>query len=116
MTWCRLCLLLVGLSMLIVANLAPGTVALGSGHDKLDHALAFAGLVPLAACAFPQAGLITLFVALMLFNAGIEVSQAALALGRVPDLLDWGVGVLATLPVLGVVGIVRIALSSRSET
>ncbi|MEQ5789322.1 hypothetical protein J3454_15630 [Erythrobacter sp. NFXS35] len=115
MIWCRLCLFLVGMFIFVVANLAPGTVAIGLGHDKLNHALAFACLTPLAAFAFPQAGLISLLFALMLFNAGIELTQAALAFGREPDLVDWGVGVLATLPVLGAVAIYRFARTARAK-
>jgi hypothetical protein len=49
----------------------------------------------------------------MIFNAGIEISQAILDLGRQPDLADWGVGVLATLPVLGVLRLLPAARSRR---
>ena len=113
MIWCRLSLLVLGTIIMILANLAPGTIAIGSGDDKLNHALAFAVLAPVAACAFPRVNVIGLFFALMIFNAGIEISQAILDLGRQPDLADWAVGVLATLPVFGVIGLLRAARSRR---
>lgn len=107
MTLCRLSLLAFASIVMILANIASGSIFIGSGHDKFDHALAFATLTPLAACAFPRAGIVAVFLGLMAFNAGIEVSQAFLGLGRQPDVADWTVGVLATLPVLGVIGVAR---------
>lgn len=108
MTWCRLCLLVIASLIMIMANVAPGTFAIGSGYDKLDHALAFATLTPMAICAFPRAGLVPVFLGLLVFNTGIEVSQAFLGLGRQPDIFDWIVGVLATLSVLGSIGCFRL--------
>lgn len=92
---------------MILANVVSGSIVIGSGHDKLDHALAFATLTPLAACALPRAGIVPVFFGLTAFNACIELSQAFLGLGRQPDVADWIVGVLATLPVLGVIGVAR---------
>lgn len=103
----RYFLFAVGLSILIIANVAPSTVSIGTPSDKLNHAIAFAVLTPLAVWAFPKTRVLLLFAALLLFNAGIEVCQAVLGLGRVPDLADWGVGILATVPFLGMVAVYR---------
>jgi VanZ family protein len=64
-------------------------------------------LTPLAAFAFQRATIVSVFFGLMGFNACIELSQAFLGLGRQPDVADWIAGVLATLPVLGVIGVAR---------
>lgn len=104
----RLPLLLAAGAIAILANLAPGTIQLGTSSDKLNHMLAFAALAPLALFAFPRAGVASLFLGLALFNAGVELSQAILSFGREPDLVDWTVGVIATIPFLGVVGLYRL--------
>lgn len=116
MSWRRLCLLVLGATIIMLANLSPGTVRFGTGYDKLDHALAFAVLAPVAAFAFPRVSVVRLFIALMIFNAGIEISQAILNLDREPDIVDWAVGVGATLPVLAVVAVVRIAHAKRKAS
>lgn len=104
----RLPLLVAAGAIAIIANLAPGTLQLGTPSDKLNHMLAFAALVPLALFAFPRAGVTAIFLGLAFFNAGIELSQAALSLGREPDPLDWAAGVIATIPFLAAVGLYRL--------
>lgn len=100
-------------AILVLANLAPGVLQLGSPSDKLNHMLAFAVLTPLALIAFPRASALWVFVGLALFNAAIELSQAVLGQGREPDPLDWIAGVLATIPILAVVGGYRLFCRGR---
>lgn len=109
----RVFLVAIGAIIMVIANLAPGAASIGLPGDKLNHALAFAVLTPLAAWAFPRTRVLVLFAALMLFNAGIEVCQAVLNLGREPDIADWGVGVLATLPFLTLLTFYRLVRVER---
>lgn len=92
----------------VVANLAPGALSIGSPSDKLNHALAFGLLAILALWAFPKTRVLVLFAALVIFSAGIELCQSIFDLGRAPDLADWGAGVIATVPVLGLAAIYRL--------
>lgn len=104
MYWRRLLLFVVAAAVIILANLAPGSWQPGTSNDKLNHMLAFAVLTPLALISFPSTSVVRIFFGLAFFNAGIELSQAALSLGREPDPLDWLAGTLATIPVLAAVG------------
>lgn len=115
MSLCRLCLVAIASLILLLANLEPGTVAVGSGYDKLDHAMAYAALAPLAICAFPRASFVEVFAGLMVFNTGIELSQSIAGLGRQPDILDWAVGSLTSLIVLGAVAFFRFFCAQREK-
>ena len=103
------------IAILTIANMAPGSLAVGTPNDKLNHLLAFAVLAPLTVLAFPKTKVLWLFGALMLFNAGIEVCQAMLNLGREPDFADWYTGVIATIPVLGTVAAFRLVKSKNEK-
>lgn len=100
--------LVAAVAVAVVANVAPGAPQLGTANDKLNHMLAFAILAPLALFAFPRRGVASVFVGLAFFNAGIEVTQALLCLGREPDPFDWAAGVVATIPCLAAVGLYRL--------
>jgi hypothetical protein len=97
MVWLRLALIAFGIALFAAANLAADTVDFGSPSDKLNHFAAFALLSPLAIVAFPNTSLIRLMLALLMFNATIEASQAVLGAGRQADVFDWLSGALATL-------------------
>lgn len=113
--WLRLVFLIVATSIYVIANLAPVDVAIGTASDKLNHIMAFVVLAILAALAFPHVRLPILFALLLVFNAFIELSQAALNVGRQPDVVDWAVGAAATVPVL--IGIALFRMSrSRIKT
>lgn len=86
--------------MIVAANLPPDLASFGFQNDKLNHALALAVLTPLTIWALPNTGPVPIFVGLALFNAGIEISQAAFGLGRTPDVMDWLTGALVSLVVL----------------
>ncbi len=101
----RIALAGVGLSLLILANLTGEAVNAGFPWDKLNHFIAFAVLSVLTVIAFPHAHRARLLLALLLFNAGIEISQLLMGQGREPDVMDWTAGALATLGVLGCAGI-----------
>ncbi|MEE4213081.1 MAG: hypothetical protein V2I43_27865 [Parvularcula sp.] len=79
---------------MIIANASPDAVRIGSSNDKLNHALAFAVLTPLAIWAFPRHSLVVVFLGLATFNALIEVAQAILEQGREADFADWLAGAL----------------------
>lgn len=90
------------LSILIIANIAPGNFQFGSQNDKLNHFVAFFVLTSLTVFAFPARNLTLILLFLFGFNALIELSQGLLALGREPSLIDIAAGVLATTLVLSV--------------
>ena len=86
--------------MIVAANVPPDLASFGFQNDKLNHALALAILTLLTIWALPNTGPVPIFVGLAVFNAGIEVSQAVVGLGRTPDLIDWLTGALASIFVL----------------
>jgi len=99
--WLRRCVFVaLCVLMIVVANVPPALASFGFQNDKLNHALALAVMTPLAIWALPDTSLITIFVGLALFAAGIEVSQAVLELGRTPSFMDWLTGALASLVLL----------------
>jgi hypothetical protein len=86
--------------MIIAANVPPALASFGFENDKLNHALALAVMTALTVWALPNTGPVPIFVGLALFNAGIELSQAVLGLGRTPDVMDWLTGALVSLLLL----------------
>lgn len=86
--------------MIVAANVPPDLASFGFQNDKLNHALALAILTLLTIWALPNTGPVPIFVGLAVFNAGIEVSQAVVGLGRTPDLIDWLTGALVSVFVL----------------
>lgn len=107
MIWSRLTLVTIACSVLVLANLPPGEVSFGSQNDKINHVLAFLVISSLSILAFPNTKLSILFIGLVAFNAVIEVTQALFGLGRQPDILDWFVGVCATLFVVAICSQIR---------
>lgn len=112
----RLLLLIVGLSVLLLANLPKASVPVGFASNDLNHAAAFAVLTPLLLFAFPSVRLIWLFVGLLGFNALIELSQGFLSLGRKPDVGDWVIGAVVSSAILSLVAIDRAMQTSRSAS
>ena len=110
----RITLVGVGLSLLVFANLTGEAASAGFPWDKLNHFIAFAVLSVLTVIAFPHAHRVRLLSALLLFNAGIEMSQLLMGQGRQPDVMDWAAGALATLGVLGCAGIWQAWKASNS--
>ncbi|MCV3205774.1 hypothetical protein OHD62_05515 [Mesorhizobium sp. YC-39] len=63
-------------------------IAISLGHDKLDHAVAFAVLVTIGYFAWPKhRGKLTFL--LILTGAAIEVVQGLQMIGRDRDAWDW---------------------------
>jgi VanZ family protein len=100
MFWRRSFLVILGLSLMVVANLAPGTISVGTTNDKLNHFLTFSLLTPVVVLAFPRANYLKILVALGLFAMSIELAQGILQVGREPDLVDWAAGILGTVVAL----------------
>lgn len=96
----RIALVGCGIFLLILANLTGEAARAGFPWDKLNHFVAFAVLSVLTVIAFPHTHRVRLLLALLIFNAGVEISQLLMGQGRQPDLLDWTAGALATLGVL----------------
>jgi hypothetical protein len=96
----RALLLVICAALMIIANASPEAVRIGSANDKVNHALAFAVLTPIAIWAFPRQRLLTVFLGLATFNALIEVAQAVLGLGREADFGDWLTGALVCASLL----------------
>lgn len=113
MTWRRGLLIITCLALLALANTSPGLIQLGFPNDKVNHALAFAAVTPLAVWAFPRARLVFVFLALAAFNASIEFTQAVLGQGRQPDLADWLVGLAVSATILLFIRLLR--LSSNQD-
>jgi len=62
--------------------------------------MAFFVLTALTTFAFPNQRLVLLFSGLLVFNFLLEASQAVLALGRQPSLMDIVAGAIASIVVL----------------
>jgi len=88
------------LVLLIFANIEPGAATFGFENDKVNHFLAFAVFSVLSKSAFPRVEVRFILLALLMFNAAIEVTQGLLNNGRQPDVLDWVAGACATIMVL----------------
>lgn len=97
---------IVALILVIFANIEPGITTLGFENDKMNHFLAFAVFSVLSKTAFPYAEVRFVLVALLIFNAAIEVTQGILNNGRQPDVLDWAAGACATIMVLFLMSLV----------
>lgn len=110
MTFPKFIVYIAGLILLIFANIEPGFATVGFENDKVNHFLAFAGFSVLSKIAFPRAEVRFVLVALLMFNAAIEVTQGILNNGRQPDVLDWVAGACATILVLFL-----ISLMSRAD-
>jgi VanZ family protein len=67
----------------------------GHPSDKIQHAIAFATLGLLGACAYRRTRVARLLIGLSAFGAAIEIVQAIPALHRDSDALDWLVDTLA---------------------
>ena len=114
----RALLVLLAVSVFVVANLPTGMASSVFANDKANHALAFAALTPLVVFSFPGLRLMAIFCGLLIFNAGIEITQGTLGLGRQPEVLDWVAGALATAAVLVLIQIARLlraALAKKAQ-
>lgn len=115
MRWRQCLFVSCALSILIIANIAPGYFQLGSQNDKLNHFLAFFVLTSLAVLAFPTRSLSVILLLLLGFNALIELSQSLLALGREPSVTDIAAGAIATILVLLVECLRRLGRSAPTK-
>lgn len=88
----------------------PPSVPLVKG-DKLQHMLAFFTLAGLAAAGWQRRGALSLFVALAIFGAAIELFQAIPALHRDADVMDWLADMAATLVGLGLARLVLLLIA-----
>jgi VanZ family protein len=80
----------------------------GAPSDKIQHIVAFLVLAGLGAWAYPSAGKVRLGLALSVFGALIEVTQAIPALHRDSDIVDWAADTVAA-------GVVLLALAWRER-
>ena len=102
------------LAVLVLAVL-PSLSIPGNPDDKLLHIAAFAVLALLAAGAFPQIRLRSLWIWLVGFAAAIEMIQLLMQQGREADWNDLMVGMSAAAVALFLVHLIRRATAAASS-
>lgn len=81
--------LLIALVGVLAAAVAPLEMAPSiGGSDWISHGVAFAVLAVLAALALPGRSLVVLWLGLAVLGGGIEILQAAPAVGRGPSVAE----------------------------
>ena len=110
----RLFALALGATSLAVLVFAihPSLSIPGNPDDKLLHIAAFAVLALLAAGAFPQMRLRSIWIWLVGFAAAIEMIQLLMQQGREADWDDLMVGISAAAVVLVMVHVIRRAAAA----
>jgi VanZ family protein len=58
-------------------------------NDKVEHALAYAGMALWFGGLLQRRHYLLLAIALIVFGGAIEIAQGAMQLGRTADVLDW---------------------------